>query len=127
MPSSASSWRAGLAPSPSIASRVTTRSRSAPPELCLALLHEGSAALDVVLAGEAFRDQPLRERDITLRRILEQLGHRSLDLGDRERRVLGDRLRVVVHEGLELALCHHLVDQAHDQRLLCRELLGGEE
>src|SRR5882762_892637 len=96
-------------------------------ELRLALLHEGAAALDVVGAGEALRDEALRGADIALGVILQQLGDGALDRRNGEGRISGDGGRIVLDEILELAGRHHLIDEAHEVRLLRGELLRREE
>ena len=71
-------------------------------ELGLALLEEGAAAFDVVPARKAGGDQLLAAREVARGRVLQHLADHRLDRADRERRVGGDRARVVGDVGRDL-------------------------
>src|SRR5258706_6778066 len=85
----------------------------------LALLHEGSASLDVVLALEAGFDQRGACLGVEGRAPLEQLAHDALRCPDRDRRVLRDHPAVLENERFELGDRRHPVHEAHRLRFLC--------
>src|SRR3954471_16741022 len=58
----------------------------------LALLHEGGAAFDVILAAEAGVDDILHARDVAGRLVLHEFADHRLERLDGERRIAGDRL-----------------------------------
>src|SRR6266568_8225881 len=93
----------------------------------LALLHERPTALDVVLAGETFGNEAIAESKVAVGRILEQLADDAFDRVNRQRRVPCDRLGILLDEGLQLARRHHLIDEAHAQRLLGAVVARREE
>src|SRR5712671_7508346 len=93
----------------------------------LALLHEGSASLDVVLALEAGFDQRRARRGVEGRAPLKQLAHDALRCPDRERRVLRDHRAILEDERLELGDRRHPVHEAHRLRFLGLELATGDE
>src|SRR5258706_14106130 len=93
----------------------------------LALLHEGSASFDVVLALEAGFDQRGARLGVEGRAPLEQLAHDALRRPDRERRVLRDHRAVLENERLELGDRRHAVHEAHRLRFLGLELAAGDE
>src|SRR5258708_15999274 len=73
----------------------------------LALLHEGSASFDVVLALEAGFDQRGARLGVEGRAPLEQLAHDALRGPDRERRVLPDHRPLLQTYRFDLAHRHH--------------------
>src|SRR5258706_473745 len=91
----------------------------------LALLHEGSASFDVVLALEAGFDQRGARLGVEGRAPLEQLAHDALRCPDRERRVLRDHRAVLENERFELGDRCHPVHEAHRLRFLGLELAAG--
>ena len=70
-------------------------------ELGLALLEEGAAPFDIVPARKAGGDQLLAAREVARGRVLQHLADHRLDRADRERRVGGDRARVLGDVGRE--------------------------
>src|SRR5258708_14942669 len=93
----------------------------------LALLHEGSAPLDVVLALEAGFDQRGARLGVEGRAPLEQLAHDALRCPDRERRVLRDHRAVFENERFELGDRRHPMHEAHPLRFLALELPTADE
>src|SRR4029453_2028112 len=96
-------------------------------ELRPALFHEGRAAFDVVLGGEALLHQRRRPGEIRLAIEPRQLLDGALRRMHGERRVLANALAVVVHIGVELGIRHDAVDQAHAECLLSAEQAAGKE
>src|SRR5882672_5103276 len=95
-------------------------------EYGLALLHEGSAAFDVILALEAL----LHECGAGFRVVrarLQQLAHDALARADGERRVLGDHRAVLEDQCFELGDRRHAMHEAHGLRLLGLELAPGDQ
>src|SRR3954465_9583495 len=70
---------------------------SLPGEDRLALLQEGAASLDVVLAGETARHEARQARKVALALGLHGLDGDLLERRDGERRIGGDSLRVLLH------------------------------
>src|SRR5260221_8870076 len=93
----------------------------------LALLHEGSAALDVILALEAGFNQRRARLGVDRRARFQQLADDALGRADRERRVLRDHCAILEHERFELGDRRHAVDEAHRLRFLGLELAPGDE
>src|SRR6267143_4841942 len=92
----------------------------------LALLHEGSAPLDIVLALEAGFDQRGAGLRVESARF-PQLTHDALARADREWRVLRDHRAVLEHERFQLGDRRHAVHEAHRLRLFGLELATGDE
>src|SRR5579862_9813630 len=91
---------------------MTTKSvRLAALEGGAALFHEGGAALGIVLAGEAFGDEALAQIEVALALGLQCLAHRDLGRADRQWRVGGDRVAIVLDVAFELIGRHQAVDQ----------------
>src|SRR3954449_9629932 len=95
---------------------------SGPGEHRLALLHEGIAALDVVLATEAGLHRLVGAFHVALRLILQDFADHLLDRADGERRVARDRLGILLYVILELSARQHAIDETHRARLLGGEL-----
>src|SRR5882724_10938541 len=93
----------------------------------LALLHEGSAALDVILALETGLDE--RRACLRVGRLarFQELAHDALARADGERRVLRDHRAVLEHQGLELADRRHAVNETHGLRFVGLELAPGDQ
>src|SRR5258708_8609862 len=79
----------------------------------LALLHEGSAPLDVVLALEAGFDQRGARLGVEGRAPLEQLAHNPLRYPDRDRPVLRDHRAAFENERFELGARRPPIHAAH--------------
>src|SRR3972149_3205262 len=81
------------------------------------LLRERAHAFLVVLAVEALDHQLVERLKIARGLGAEKLGHGAFDRSHRERRVSGDRCRVLAREALDVRLRHDLVDEPHAKRL----------
>src|SRR5690348_9671684 len=93
----------------------------------LPLLHEGAAAFDVVLAGEAARDQGFAAAAVDLRARLGKLGDDTFHRLDGERGVVGHEGAVVAYIGLELRSRQGAVEEAHVVGFGRSEVARGEE
>src|SRR5260370_19728904 len=111
-----------------LASRAATKKTIlfiAPPRFLLALecglslFHEGSPALGIILAFEAFLHPRLAQRDVVI--PLRHLADDALRRAHRERPVSRDHVAVFARRLLELGDRHYLVHEAHVQRF------GGAE
>src|SRR3954469_13069720 len=100
---------------------------SLPGEDRLALLQERLPAFYVVLAGETARHEVRQARKVALALGLHGLDGDLLERGDGERRICGDSLRVLLHEGGKLRVRQHAVDEAHGKSLVGCHLAGAEE
>src|SRR6476469_2269282 len=89
-----------------------------PRDIRLALLHEGGAAFDVILAGEATGNEVGRAGKVALALGLQHLRRDLLDGADRQGRVGGDVSSIVLDEGPQLAVRKHAADDAHLERLV---------
>src|SRR6185437_9471262 len=107
--------------------RPRCRRRSAADEGRLALLHEGAAARDIVLALEAALDHVGAALEVALAFVRHRLVGDELHRVDGERRIAADRVRVVAHVALELVDRDDAVDQAHRIGLRGVELARREE
>src|SRR5258705_763364 len=98
------------------------RGRSLSLEYGLALLHESSAALDVVLAFEAGLDE--RRAGLRVGRFarFQQLAHDAFARADRERGVLRDHRAVFEDEHFQAVGRGHAVNEAHGLGLFGLEL-----
>src|SRR5215469_5713129 len=105
---------------------ATKQSRPPQPLLALehrfAFFHEGGAAFGVILARKAFLDEPLAESEVALAFIFHRLTHDGFNRPDRQRRIGGDQLAVVLDTDFQLVGRHELVDEADPQGLLGAEL-----
>src|SRR4051812_33798027 len=98
--------------------------RSTPVEHGLALLHEGLAALLVVLALHAGLDQ--RPAELRIRRGLAHFADDALRRLHGQRRIGRDGIAIFLHHGFQVFLCRDLLDQTHFLRFGRRELPGRE-
>src|SRR6266849_4466431 len=87
----------------------------------LSLLHEGSAALDVVLALEAGLDQRVAGPRVERLARFQQFAHDALASADRERRVLGNHRAVLEDERFELGDGRHA---GHEPMVLASSALN---
>src|SRR5438105_8568699 len=90
----------------------------------LALFHEGSAAFTVILAVEAFLHPGLAGFGVVFRRA--DLADDAFRRTHGERRIGGDHVAILAHRLFELGHGHHLLYEAHAQRLLGVELPRGD-
>src|SRR5215831_19497610 len=93
----------------------------------LALLHEGAAALDVVLACKAGLDRLLDRAKPAVLRVIGSGIDGELGGLDGERRIAGDRGGKLLNVTRDLSRRHDAIDEAHDARILSAELARGEE
>src|SRR5688572_21656898 len=95
----------------------------------LALLHKGLAALGVILALKRAGHPGLAGLEVALVRILYRLADDEFDGIDRDRRIAGDRLRVILDEFLKLALGvrENAIDETHGLGVARGELPRGVE
>src|SRR5262249_34858961 len=105
----------------------TNPSASRPRERRLALLHEGPAALGVVIALEAGFDQFGAASEVALAFVAHGLVGDELGGLDGERSIAGDGVGIVFHIGFELGLRHDAVDETHHTGFLGIKLARGEE
>src|SRR5919201_313082 len=104
---------------------MCTSSSLAPFEDGLSLFQEGPAALDVILAREALLRPRLAGRGI-VGAALSDLADDALGGAHGKRRVRRDHFAIRAHRRLELGHGHHLVHEAHGERLGGAELARGE-
>src|SRR6476646_11027009 len=88
------------------------------------LFHEGAAAFGVILAREALLHPRGAGGGIVVR--LAHLANDAFRRAHGERRVGGDHVAVGARRRLELAHRHHLVHEAHLQRLRGAQLARGD-
>src|SRR2546430_14373204 len=93
----------------------------------LALLHEGSAASDVILAFEAGLDQRRACLRVERRARFQELANDALGGADGERRVLRNQRAILEDERFEVRDRRHAVHEAHRFRFCGAEMSPGDE
>src|SRR4051812_28945364 len=89
----------------------------------LSLFHESSAAFTVILAIEALLHPCLAGFGVVVRHA--NLADDAFRRAHRQRCVGGDHVAILAHRLFELGHGHHLLHEAHAQRLLGAELPRG--